>query len=212
MGLLDRLVKRGISNTVDEVSRRAQNAASNTIGNAVENAVTSSIEKALGLNGQRPAKPAQSSQASQPAQQTTATQSSSYPSSYSNIVKLNVSHKEPFTPEAGAVGSSIANRGSAEYFEDVITKNVPGASIQKNVALSAISSENPKKQVKIDVLVNAGGKKLAILLVGKSRTRTHDILNTLNACEAAGVPAIRFIKEFRNEPGYVSARVKAVMK
>lgn len=29
--------------------------------------------------------------------------------------------------------------------------------------------------------------------------------------KAAGISAIRFMKEFANEPGYVSARVKAVI-
>ena len=34
----------------------------------------------------------------------------------------------------------------------------------------------------------------------------------VDACEKAGIPALRFMKEFSNEPGYIVGRVDAVMK
>lgn len=210
MGLLDSLIKRGVRNAVNDVTRRAEDAATNTIGNAVEDAVTSNLSKLLGTDLSR--KPASSGTGSSAASSENAAPKAASAGGSNNVVKLNKRHNESFTPDSGAIASTIGDRGCAEYFKDVIEKNVAGASVRTNVALSEVSNENPAKQARIDVLVSINGTpKLAILLPSKNDYRKYMYLNTMNACEAVGIAAIRFMKEFENAPGYVSARVKAVI-
>lgn len=218
MGFLDNLVKKGIQNTVNDISKSAQhaasNAASNVVGNVVEDAVTDGLNKLFGTNiSKRSDSPAAQTQA-ETSSFSGGSSSASFDEAKTNkVVKLVKNHNESFTPEANAQGSAISNHGSADYFADVITKNVPGATVRTNVPLSEISSENPTKQVKIDALVSINGTpKLAILLPSKTQYRNHAYLNTMNACENSGISAIRFMQEFNNEPGYVSARVKAVIR
>lgn len=211
MGFLDRVVKRGIENAVSDVRRSATNAAGNAISNAIEDSVNDKFNKLFGTDAKRStgsSAPAESPSAAA----TPAAEAPAFSGEY-KVVKLKVSHNESFTPDANAVGSTIGDRGSAAYFADVISKNIPGAAVRTNVALSEISSENPDKKVNIDVLVSIGGvNKVAIVLPSKAKYRNHAYLNTMNACEAAGVAALRFMQEFRNDPGYVSARVKSVIK
>lgn len=130
------------------------------------------------------------------------------PNSVPQLVKQ---HKEPFSKAVGAVGSDIYDTGSAEYFADVITKNIPGAGVELYVPLSALTSKLPYTSVNIDVLVTLGDKKLAILLPSKNQYRNACYVFTMNACEFAGVPAIRFMKEFDNEAPYVVGRVKSLL-
>ena len=219
MGFLDNLVKKGIQNTVNDVSRRAQKAAGNALGDVVEDAVTDGLSKLFGTTvTKRSDSSAEVQSSSEQSDSESAFSGGSSSESFGGqkthkIVNLVKTHKESFTPETNAVGSLVSDRGSAAYFADVITKNVPGASVRTDVALSEISSEKPEKQVKIDALVSIDGTpKLAILLPSKEKYRNHAYLYTMNACENAGIPAIRFMKEFNNEPGYVSARVKAVIR
>lgn len=213
MSLLERLVKKGIQDTVSDVSRRAQNAASRSIGNAVENAVTNSLGKVLGSAIQTPNYNNQQGDQQAPAYNNYNPAPAQSYAGNRNVVKLNKQHRESFVPEAGAIGSMIGDRGSAEYFADVIQNNVPGAQVRTNVPLCEVTMENPAKQVIIDDLVFINGiPKLAILIPEKTKYRNYPYLNTMNACENVGIAAIRFMKEFRNDPGYVSARVKAVIR
>lgn len=207
MGFLDSLVKKGIKNTVSDVSRRASNAAGNAIGNAVEDAVTDGFNKLFGTSGRPASEPGKSSTAASSSQ--ASYEESAASDRQLNVVKLKVAHRESFALDDSAVASTVADRGSAAYFEDLITINLPGATVKTNVPLSEVSSENFNKQAKIDVLVSVNGAyKLAIFLPSKNQYKTHAYLNSMNACEAAGVPAIRFMKEFRNDPNYVMGRVK----
>ena len=128
------------------------------------------------------------------------------------VVKLKVKHSEPFIIDAGAVGSDF-DRGSAEYFIDVIEKNIPGVQTAANVPLSSLTADVPAKSLPVSVLVSRGGQPvIALMVVRKNDYRKVGVVNTMNACEDAGIPTIRFMSEFGNEPGYVAARIRAVMK
>lgn len=220
MGFLDNLVKREVRNAVNDASRSASRAVGNTIGAAIAKDVKSSLGKALGVDAEEIDKMAAQNASRNYNSMNNVNNSSS--NSYSDAsagrvyppaVQLLKKHNESFTKDMNAVPSSVADRGSAEYFADVIEKNVPGARVETNVPLSMFTSENPAKQVNIDVLVRINNiPKLAIILVRKNSYRTTAVVNTMNACEKVSLPAIRFMKEFSNEPGYVSARVKAVTR
>lgn len=224
MGFLDNLVKREVRNAVNDATRSTSRAIGNSIGNtigaAIAKDVKSNLGKALGVDAAEIDK-----MAAQNGSRTYNNYSNNYNNAatdnynstpaynYPPAVKLIKRHNETFTKDMNAIPSSVADRGSAEYFADVIEKNVPGARVETNVPLSMFTSENPAKQVNIDVLVRINNiPKLAIILVKKNSYRNAGIVNTMNACEKVNLPAIRFMKEFSNEPGYVSARVKAVTK
>ena len=129
-----------------------------------------------------------------------------------NVVpKLNVVHSNHFERATGVIGSSIRNRGTAEYFADLIEKNIPGASIRCNVPLTELTTELPYTYVAIDVLVESFGRRLAIVLPPKQKYKTARYVYTMNACEAAGISAIRFMKEFDNEPDYVIGRIRSLL-
>lgn len=127
--------------------------------------------------------------------------------------KLNVKHTEPVTRVFEAVGSAVEDKGSTEYFTEVISKNFPGVSIARNVSLSDIGAAQTKKAVNADIVLEKAGRKvMAIVLVNKNSYRTAGVVDTLNGFESRGIPAVRFIKEFRNEPGYIVGRINAVSR
>ncbi len=119
---------------------------------------------------------------------------------------------EKVVPLAGALGSDVEDRGSAAYFADVLSRNFPGLEIAVNQPLSAVTDRVPAWAADIDILAcRNGAPAVAILLVRKNGYKKAAVINAMNACEEAGVPALRFMKEFSNEPSYVAGRVKAVL-
>lgn len=58
------------------------------------------------------------------------------------------------------------------------------------------------------VLRQNGAPKLGILLVPKHKYNNKAIRNTMEACQAAGIPCLRFMNEFRNSADYVISRVR----
>lgn len=132
--------------------------------------------------------------------------------SYSSTVRNNVRHDEKVIPDVAAMGSSL-DRSTADYFDEVIRNNMPGYTTSKRVPASSVISNVPSKNVPIDVVLYSNGKPvLAIFVVGKNRYRNLALVQTMNACEASSIPAIRFFKEFENRPDYVMGRVKAVKR
>ncbi len=192
MGFLDKLLGKAVADS---------------IGQAIRNAVDS-VNTAAGTDsGTQSSSPAPSAA---PAQQT---REEEYDYDCAPAVTLKVKHNESFTPVANAIGSSNYDHGSAAYFEDIIRANLPEMDISRDVPLSSVSGDSPAKQMPITLLLRRGGAPvLAILLVDKDRYRVYSVLNTLNSCEGAGIPAIRFMKEFRNDPGYVVGRIRAVAR
>ena len=126
--------------------------------------------------------------------------------------KLIRLRNETVIPLAGALGSDEEDRGSAEDFADVLSRNFPGLEVLTNQPLSAVTDRLPERAAAIDVLVRRNGAPaVAIVLVRKNGYKKAAVINTMNACEEAGVPALRFMKEFSNEPAYVAGRVKALL-
>ena len=61
------------------------------------------------------------------------------------------------------------------------------------------------------LLSRDGAPKLAIFLVSKDKYKPRALIESMNACENAGIPAIRFMQEFDNKPGYVVGRIRTVL-
>lgn len=127
-------------------------------------------------------------------------------------VKLVKEHKEPFNKDLTAKGCGITDRGSAEYFAELINVNLPDVQLEKNVSPAEYAAELPDRNVNADLLLFRDGKPaLAIFLVGKNSYKRVAVINSMNAFENAGIPALRFMKEFSNEADYTIGRIRAVM-
>lgn len=122
-------------------------------------------------------------------------------------------HKEPVIPDPNAIPSKVSNVGSTAYFIDLIRKNLPDVEIRQNIGVEQFGVAVERAHVKADiVLFDLGSPTLAILVVHSCDACAWRYIHTLNAFEEAGIPAIRFITELDNKPGYVIGRIKAVMK
>ena len=184
MGFLDKLISKSVKDIAKQVEKNLAGA----------------------LNGAAQPQPAVPAPQPAPAPQAAAPADTS-----PSAPVLNVRHNEPFAPVA-AQASSVADRGSVAYFADVIGKNIPGVTLETDVPLTALGL-SAEKGVPVSVAVyKAGTPALAILVTPKNGYRRYGVINTMNALEARGIPAIRFMKEFANEPGYVVGRVLAVMR
>lgn len=130
-------------------------------------------------------------------------------------------HNEPFSTAINVVPSSVAESGEAAfgkgkleaYFLDLVAKNLPELTAQTDVVPESLSLyvEGKKQNVPI-VLFRNGLPVIALFLVPSQGYKRAAVVNTMNACEDKGIPAIRFMDSFSNQPNYVIARIKAVMK
>lgn len=108
--------------------------------------------------------------------------------------------------------STITDRGSAAYFGDLINRNLHGVEVRYDVQLSELSSIDPPVKVPLDVVIYRDGQpSVAIIIVSKNHYRRAGIIFTMNACENSGIPALRFFREFENEPEYVIGRINTVL-
>lgn len=98
--------------------------------------------------------------------------------------------------------------GNADYFAGIIAKNFPDAEVKLSVPVSEITADIPAKVKPVDVLVCKGGAaKAAIILTPKNSYKAAAVVNTMNACEKAGIKAYRFMEEFSNKEEYVVGRI-----
>ena len=196
MGLFDKLLSKEMKDKLDELTKKAENV----IGDA--------LDKVLPDEKKAEEKVEQAVQTVQAAE-------NAFEEAEKEIqaAALDVKHNEAFQAALNAVGSDITDRGSVAYFKDIIEKNIPGTEVRENVSLSEIGASEPKRNERISAVVyKYGAPALALYIVSKNYYRREAYVLGMNACEKAGIPAIRFMKEFTNEPGYIVGRVNAVMK
>lgn len=210
MGLLDSFIKKTVNTAAKQTGDKLAQQAGNKLAGAINSAIGGVFSSKPSENGSESTE-AQADSA--PAQVDAAAEAAFNEGRRPNTVpKLTVQHKESFSKAAGAIGSSIPNHGSAEYFVDIITKNIPGATCTTNVGLESVGAALPYKKVDIDVLVSvAGAPKLAIFLPPKDKYKNACYVFSMNACEAKGISAIRFMKEFTNEADYSIGRIKSLL-
>ena len=79
--------------------------------------------------------------------------------------------------------------------------------------VSVESSEPAGDAVKISFLLRSGTQpQLAILLCDKNRWNNLAMRNTMEACKHAGIPCLRFIRDFRNRGDYVVERIQSALR
>lgn len=189
MGLFDKLFSQEVKNKLEELTKKAEEA----VGDALDKVLPDEKKAEEAVN-----------QAANTVQEVR---------EEARAAEVEVKHNEAFTEAINAIGSVIEDRGSAAYFKDVIEKNLPGTEVRENVALSDIGVSEPKRNERVSAVVFRNGvPALALYIVHKNNYRREAYVLGMNACEKAGIPALRFMKEFSNEPGYIVGRVNAVMK
>lgn len=207
MGLLNSFINKAVNTaakqTGDKIAREAGNKLAGVVSSAINGAFSS-----------KPSDGGSNTNEAQPAAQVDAAAEAAFNEERkpNTVPKLTVEHKQPFSKAVGAVGSTVSDHGSADYFVDIITKNIPGATCSKNVSLASVGAALPYKKVDIDVLVSvAGTPKLAIFLPPKDKYKNACYVFSMNACEAKKITAIRFMKEFANEADYSIGRIKSLL-
>lgn len=113
--------------------------------------------------------------------------------------------------------SSVAEDGAqafkrkklTEYFVDLITKNIPDVEVKTNLSPESMMLYIDGKQQNVPIaLYKNGSPVIALFLVPSQAYKTVAVVNTMKACEEKGIPAIRFMDSFRNDPSYVIHRIK----
>lgn len=71
----------------------------------------------------------------------------------------------------------------------------------------------PKDSEPLTFLLRQNGTpKAGIILCGKYAWNTEQIYSTMEACKKANIPCLRFMREFRNDAGYVTARIRKALR
>lgn len=207
MGLLNNFINKAVNTAARQTGDKLAREAGNKIAGVINSAIGGAFSSNSSQNGTAATGNTETSQTN------AAVEAEFNEGRKPNTVpKLTNPHNGPFNKAAGAIGSSIDDHGSAAYFVDIISKNIPGATCTTNVSLESIGARLPYKKVDIDVLVSVGGvAKLAIFLPPKSKYKNACYVFSMNSCEAKGVKAIRFMKEFTNEADYSIGRIKSLL-
>lgn len=81
------------------------------------------------------------------------------------------------------------------------------------VTVSADIAETTGETCKINFLLRQNGSaKLAIILCDKKDWDTDAVRNTMGICEKAGIPCLRFIRQFRHRGDYVVSRIQNALR
>lgn len=128
-------------------------------------------------------------------------------------------------------GNGVCN---AEYFENILRRQLPEYTLQRQVALSKeagtwtcscgnIDSGNfcsncgkkkpaDKKGQPLSIGLYLDGQlKLGIILCDKNSWNTAAIRQTMELCQAQNIPCLRFIQQFENDPDYVINRIRQAL-
>ena len=128
----------------------------------------------------------------------------------SDAPRLINKHRESVIPFAGVIDSGVSKKNAADYIEDLVLRNFPGVTVKRD---ADFGDGSDKKFVPVSLLLEKDSRPvLAVIVCGKNQYRLYGVINTMNACEQQGIPAIRFFREFENKPEYVCGRIKAVAK
>lgn len=202
MGLLDKLLKKVTDAAEKGVSQAIKGAVKEGLG--IKN--DSDLEKAANQYAEGIQ---QSAEAYAAGVQNAAEEFAQYNRTPLKLVK---EHKEPVRFAYDAVGNAVPDTGSIMYFTDLVQKNLPEYAVLQYPSVASVLGSAPEKNVNISMLLSRdGAPKLAIFLVSKDKYKPRALIESMNACENAGIPAIRFMQEFDNKPGYVIGRIRTVL-
>lgn len=211
MGLLNSFINKAVNTAARQTGDKLAKEAGNKIAGVINSAISGAFS---GKPSTESAETGETENVTNNAQQTNVAVEEAFNEERkpNSVPRLIVQHKEHFSKAVGAVESTISDHGSADYFIDIITQNIPGVTCAKNVSLESVGAALPYKKVDIDVLVSVEGTpKLAIFLPPKSKYKNACYVFSMNACETKKISAIRFMKEFDNNADYSIGRIKGLL-
>ncbi|MBP5255293.1 MAG: hypothetical protein J6Z23_07945, partial [Lachnospiraceae bacterium] len=163
MSLFDSLFKKLAGDSADELLKQAKEKL-NEAAEKMKAELGEDFFKQAAKKEERPKE--EKPQAAKPQE----VQEEEYPEPV--VVQLKNKTKESFVPDPLAVPSDCPDHGSAAYFEDLVAKNFPGVTVEKEVPLEALTADLPVKRMPVSLLLSKGGvRKLAVMLVPKNRYR-----------------------------------------
>ena len=202
MGLFDKLLKKVTTAAENGAAKGVMNVIGGILGNEEE-------EKVTEISFKKPSTPVSYAEEEIPIDPATGMPYNRTP------LKLVKEHKEPVQYDHNAIGSTLPHVDATTtlmYFTDLIQKNLPEFTVKQFASVESVLGSAPEKNVPITLLLSNGtSPALAIFLVPRDKYKPRALIESMNACENAGIPAIRFINEFENEPGYVIGRIKTVL-
>ena len=105
------------------------------------------------------------------------------------------------------------DHGRDDYFVELIHANMPQLGIYQWVPIQQIDPATDLYAASLNILLvrGDGWPVLAILLVEKEKHNTPTIRSMMASCARAGIPVMRFMREFENRPEYVIGRIRATI-
>ena len=95
-----------------------------------------------------------------------------------------------------------------KFFYDYLTNSNLGCEIEEGVMFP----NAPAHAMPINFLLTKDDKKVAVLLMEKSKIKRYSVLETMALCEENGVTVCRFYFEYDNEEEYVINRIKKLFE
>ena len=106
---------------------------------------------------------------------------------------------------------AYAFRGTVdEYFRQILSNCFPGYSVQCSTSVTA--GLTGAQDWGYFTLIKNGKPCAVILLVDKYHWHTQEIIDAMKQCQRSRIPCLRFIRQFRNQAGYVIGRINGVLR
>jgi len=114
-------------------------------------------------------------------------------------------------PAGAPAADAYAFNGSVdEYFNRILNNCFPGYTVRTAPTNPGLNTG--KSGCSCWLLCRDGSPRAAILLVDKNRWHTADILDTMRDFNQKRIPCLRFIRQFRNQAGYILERINGILR
>ena len=100
---------------------------------------------------------------------------------------------------------------SHHIFYSYLSQNLTDCKIETKVPACTLFPKALAYAMPINFLVSAGDKRVAVLLVGKQKTKRFSLLETKQLCKENGIDVLCFYFECENAEDYVVARVRKAL-
>lgn len=94
-----------------------------------------------------------------------------------------------------------------EYFSRTLRNCFPGYDVQPSTNVNSGTGDWV-----YFLLVKNKTPKAAIFLVDRYSWNTREIANAMDHCKRNRIPCVRFIRQFRNQAGYIVERINGVLR
>ena len=107
---------------------------------------------------------------------------------------------------------STVNDPLNHVFYSYIHQAFPDCKIETKIPASRLFPEAPPYAMPINFLISRGEKRLAILLLHRSKARRYAFLETNQLCQENDLQVLRFCFEYENEESYVVERIAKALE